>query len=344
MTPMTYDTKPSLQDLVCARLLIAPDEGLLVSRVKNDLKPYLDLAPSELADRIQSTITSLALQGGLERRGRSHVRLTAPGRARALEFLAVSTLPDRLPWGKFKNTFLIARSLELPAPVSPKAQQRIGTASGLRAAILRKRYHLPIDDYPTLIEARDAIAWRELGRETNEAFTLNRVLAWLVSKKLPEPTASPTEALNQLAIASVHARNAKPNELRIATVRNWVRDGAAPQEQAAEMSSAGGVPSTITAPAVDLPEFARRVRDTARTCESGRFGDDKVFISHIWRKLEPEMKRDGIEEFKRRLGEANRLGLLSLSRADLVQAMDPEDVRESETAFLNARFHFVRIS
>ena len=47
--------------------------------------------------------------------------------------------------------------------------------------------------------------------------------------------------------------------------------------------------------------------------------------------------------FKQRLAEANNARLLDLSRADLVQAMDPEDVRLSEVAYLNATFHFIRI-
>ena len=48
-------------------------------------------------------------------------------------------------------------------------------------------------------------------------------------------------------------------------------------------------------------------------------------------------------EFKRQLAEANRAGLLALSRADLVEAMTPEDVRSSETPYLNATFHFVQV-
>ena len=46
---------------------------------------------------------------------------------------------------------------------------------------------------------------------------------------------------------------------------------------------------------------------------------------------------------KRRLVEAHRNGLLELSRADLVQAMDPVDVRESETPSPNDTAHFIRI-
>ena len=46
---------------------------------------------------------------------------------------------------------------------------------------------------------------------------------------------------------------------------------------------------------------------------------------------------------RRGCAEANNARLLNLARADLVQAMDPEDVRLSEVAYLNASFHFIRI-
>jgi hypothetical protein len=41
--------------------------------------------------------------------------------------------------------------------------------------------------------------------------------------------------------------------------------------------------------------------------------------------------------------EANAHRLLTLSRADLVQLMDPGDVAESETPYLNAVFHLILV-
>lgn len=72
----------------------------------------------------------------------------------------------------------------------------------------------------------------------------------------------------------------------------------------------------------------------------GMFGSDRVFIRHLWERM-----GDGIslEDFKARLLEANRSRLLSLARADLVEAMRQEDVRPSEIANGPARFHFVAI-
>ncbi len=87
------------------------------------------------------------------------------------------------------------------------------------------------------------------------------------------------------------------------------------------------------------------MKAAARVCPTGRFGDNKVFIAHVWRAVQsdPGFATMDLPAFKERLAEANNARLLDLSRADLVQAMDPEDVRESEVHYLNATFHFVRI-
>jgi hypothetical protein len=70
---------------------------------------------------------------------------------------------------------------------------------------------------------------------------------------------------------------------------------------------------------------------------------NQVFISALWRatQREPNFPRLSLDAFKKRLIEANSQNLLHLSRADLVQAMDPQLVADSETPYLNATFHFV---
>ncbi|MDI1430199.1 hypothetical protein [Polyangium sorediatum] len=108
-------------------------------------------------------------------------------------------------------------------------------------------------------------------------------------------------------------------------------------------------PAPAPAPkGVPLPEddqaFAQRVLAAARATKTGRFGDDKVFISHVLRQLDADGFAIGdVGVFKDRLVSVNRRGLLSLNRADLIEAMDPKDVDASEAKYLSATFHFVRI-
>jgi hypothetical protein len=134
-------------------------------------------------------------------------------------------------------------------------------------------------------------------------------------------------------------------------LRRWFDSSAnapaVPQENASPAPVAPAWPPPVK-PLIDLPQddaaFAARVLAAARASKTGRFGDDKVFISHVLQQLTNEGARvNDAEEFKDRLVSVHRRELLSLSRADLVEAMDSKDVAASETRYLNATFHFVRV-
>jgi hypothetical protein len=93
--------------------------------------------------------------------------------------------------------------------------------------------------------------------------------------------------------------------------------------------------------AEDLAGFARRAQAAAAASPTGRFGDNKVFIAHVQAALaDPALD---LPAFKARLVDAHREVLVTLTRADLVEAMDPRDVAESETRYLGATFHFMRV-
>lgn len=77
----------------------------------------------------------------------------------------------------------------------------------------------------------------------------------------------------------------------------------------------------------------------------GKYGDNKVFISHLWDQLRttnPAYANISLQEFKSRLLESQQTGTgVTLSRADLVQAMDPKSVQESHVPHLGSDYHFV---
>lgn len=98
----------------------------------------------------------------------------------------------------------------------------------------------------------------------------------------------------------------------------------------------------------DPQEFAREAQSIADATMTGGFGENKVFISHVYRNA--KKKHPGLtwEEFRDGLLRANSQRLVSLSRADLVEAMDPNDVSQSVIALPGAsewsnraEFHFV---
>lgn len=70
----------------------------------------------------------------------------------------------------------------------------------------------------------------------------------------------------------------------------------------------------------------------------GMYGDDKVFIHAAWAA---SGTKDSLPEFKRKLVEAHRKGEVRLARADLVEAMDPYDVKRSDTHLNNSTFNFI---
>lgn len=107
-------------------------------------------------------------------------------------------------------------------------------------------------------------------------------------------------------------------------------------------AKSGAVVAAAPEAAQDLAVFARRVLETARTLTTGRFGEDRVFISHVFQALRSEL---GMSEavFKARLLVANQKRLLSLSRADMVEWMDPTDVTASEIRNLGSTVHFIAL-
>lgn len=92
-----------------------------------------------------------------------------------------------------------------------------------------------------------------------------------------------------------------------------------------------------------LEEFAEKVHRavekvaTGPARETGTFGE-KVFIHAAWAIGKFDMTLD---EFKKKLVEAHRNRLVYLSRADLVEAMDPYAVKRSTTHLHNSTFHFI---
>src|SRR5262249_16255592 len=106
------------------------------------------------------------------------------------------------------------------------------------------------------------------------------------------------DSLVRLYVArSVGARRSDAKALRAALVQGWL----------SSPSPAAGAPAGDA-----LAEFAARVLDAAREARTGRYGDNKVFIAHVHRALGGD---DTLDHFKARLIDAQRGGLLTLSRA-----------------------------
>lgn len=111
-----------------------------------------------------------------------------------------------------------------------------------------------------------------------------------------------------------------------------------------EMSNPPKTPERADPP--DLATFAGQAKAAGNaTGKSGRFGADKVFVGDLHRTYQSMYGPISLERFKARLSEANNKRHLDVSRADMVEAMDPAKVRESESTHTgtSAQFHFLRV-
>jgi hypothetical protein len=338
-----------LPDLILARLLVAGKRAVGPKKLRDDVER---LSPTPTGEQWEATVEELADAGFLTRKP---LRLTDTGRARALAFLEVESLPPRANWGTVQGRYLVPRALGVPA-ADGKGRDRLKVADNLRAAALRKAYRLPIPENSSLTKTMEAAACRlvceQLGIDplpdwqALELAVLNR----LVNAPAPLNRKAMREQLPGHALG---ATRGGLQGLRDAILLRWLdsSDGT-PRAAPSATTQPAPEPRRLEPPRdeprelhLDPATFAATVQAAARSSPTGRWGDNKVFINHVWRQLreEPNFPRLDLAAFKERLAEANQRGLLRLERADLVEAMNPDDVRESETTFLTATYHFILV-
>ncbi len=346
-----------VESLVLARLLTAAAGGDAIAKIKKDLEPLLvhRWGGAALTERIEAALLALQSQGlvdllpGKTKKAAPKFVLTTDGRSRGHQFLGVTQLKPKTNWGAIRKTYLPAHVLGLPA-ASEAQFKALSNENAFQAILLKRQYELPIADTPKPDQAFDALAWKLLGFEgETRKFDIKSVKTALFNRALGDGrVADFKKAATRMLAQRLGARRDDPKELRDAVLRGWIdqnEPGAATSQAATTEQPPARPPTSVTSPPFDLPSFAAKVKEAARHSASGRFGDNKVFIAHVWKAFhaDPATAPMDLPAFKERLTEANNARLLDLSRADLVQAMDPEDVRQSEVHYLNATFHFVRI-
>jgi hypothetical protein len=314
-------------ELLLARLLVPTKRPPTLRAIRSGLDRFFRQQPT--TGRWQETVEALRSAGLLTPRA---LRLTDAGRTRALELLGIRELPPRCKWQTIQARFLLPVALGLP-PTARDARKRIEKAEGLAALLLKRHFDLPVGASPTLGQVLEALACKRLGfpGETSLAAVKAEVLSRLIDS---DERLTPQDLKKKLPRVLLNAKRGGVTGIREVVLHGWA-DGATRRPEPP--------PPLPPEPAeFDLTDFAETVKAAARDCPTGRFGDNKVFISHVWRRLsdEPPFRSMDLPTFKQRLTEANPR-LLTLSRADLVQAMNEADVRESETEYLGGRFHFI---
>jgi hypothetical protein len=221
----------------------------------------------------------------------------------------------------------------------------------LAVAILRGKTRNP--KATTVITLCDALIAEQLGLPPGPV-TLDRIRAHALARHAKIENKGSLDQLAGAAAAAVASlKKGDKRSLVDLLARRWtytaVTSASMNGPRAADAQlPLPPAPTIITARTTEPPAVPPKLLDLVREAiprigSDGRFGNEKVFVSAIWHRIErdhnvPDLSLAG---FKRWLVNANRDQLIDLARADLVGAMDPKLVAESEIEDLGATFHFV---
>lgn len=314
----------TLQRLLLARVCVKVKKPLtqaaVVQAVVAAISPPLTAAEADAA-------VAAALAGCVERGELSNqagkLRLEERGQQALARAWAVHTLPTIATWKHALQLVATGRG-DLKKPLD---------ADGLSARVLCEHHGLPATK--TAAQAVDLLAWRALGVERNQPFTIRAVQRYLLRDRVPEDVRVAPEVWRRMLAMRVlngagHDAAALTRALLVArTSLQPVRNDNAGAQSAAS----------------PLADFARAVQAAAVDPGVTRFHDDRAFIGSVWEHMRGHSPVGdmSLAEFKNQLIAAHRARLLEITRADLVGAMDPVEVERSEARYQNASFHFVAL-
>lgn len=353
MSQSTVHIQPErVQHLVLVRLLASKKpltaaalEKSIVSELSPvlgsaDAKKLFDTAVKELEQR--NDVKQVAPPKGKQARP----TLTDGGRQRALAALGLKAPPAKLDWSQAK------RRLALHTLAPAQAASSKLNADAIATQILIAQHGLPAS-IKTLRQAIDRLAWRALELDTDAPFTTSAVQKHVLRAIVPADTRASGNAWRRMfAMKAARASGNSADALARALLASNALEAAEapkiqstpqPRERAPAVSNDNGPNRTKP---LSLADFARSVANAAQSPQVRRFHGDRAFIGSVWdymraSKLIGDMS---LEEFKNHLVSAHRKQLLEIVRADLVGAMDPNEVRRSEARHDNATYHFVALN
>ena len=327
----TLATQPgtAVADLVLIRMTLPSKKPPAPSVMRKDVGKLLgsELSAAEFDD----LRSELASAGFLTKGKRNTFAPTDAGRERALRFLGVAELPSRTNW----STVIAKHLFPKAAGLSANAAAKLDSGDKLAAFVLKRKYGLSAGAGTTVNQVLEAVACKRLG--FSQETTLDGLLCVILSKLMGSDRLTKEKLIKQLPLFETGLTVASADAARCKVVREWLGGAPLPPQPLQQ-------PEPPPSEQFDLPVFAATVRALAASSPpQDRFHDNKVFIAALWQasQREPNFPRVSLADFKERLVEANSHNLLHLSRADFVQAMDPQLVADSETEYLNAKFHFV---
>jgi hypothetical protein len=356
MTSKREEVSISRIELVfLARLSVAkpPSENDVVKSVQPLAMPLE--SPAQAKMELSNVLLKLRKRGWVQGEKRA---LTAIGKHALREAFSIAATPT---WEQVREAHLPALSLGAQ-PKSAEADKMLKSGESIAVTLLRKR--LGFSEVFTAAALCDAILLQELGLPSvSGKLTLGRLRTLVLARRFDtEPKGKPDELVKRLAVKDCKASTAAKRSFNKVLGKQWIGEQT---DHTFVFTSGTGVdvvrnppppravehvqprpPQPPKPPGMPTPPdtLLNIVREALpRVGSEGRFGDEKVFVSAIWRGIEKDRRLSSfsLERFKRWLLTANRDGKLLLARADLVGAMNANLVAESEIEDQGATFHFV---
>ncbi len=338
----------NLKELILVRFLALPKQKKPgpAKICKEMYALFQEVFPARNAfdDLMDSAFNQLTDEQCIERKP---FALKDAGYQRALLYLGVAEVPGNMTWQTLRNSYLMAKVYGLDAE-SSEARKQLQDINKLKGCVINHAYALDLPGEPTLRQSIHALLWQKMGVATDVEFNEKNVIRHLLELDLDERSPLDAKSLRDVVVKKeIKAHSHRGYEIRQRILQQLVGKPSDKDQTTAKIHqiTANLSESEVVDEVPDIEAFAEQVQQAAQTSETGWFGERKVFISHIWRNMQKNAGYPKIDfpKFKRLLTDANKQELLTLSRADLVAAMDANDVAESETQHLNATFHFVNI-
>jgi hypothetical protein len=321
-------TRERLEVLILARLSVHSRHAPSLSNLTKSLHPFASrhVLANEWQASVDAALSSLRDLGHVDPK---NLRLSDAGRARLAKALRLERPPAAKTWNDFKKRYL--RVLLGQASNSGRAEPPLANA------VVASELGVSTERATTDAALADAWLARSLSLPGGKV-TLGPVKAALLARQLGVPVRKTVKEVLRLAAPKITgATSAKTDDLLQALAYRWLTSQSTDQpELAVPVQSSTGAPASLI----------HKIRAAANSPDAKHFSANKVFIGSVWQNLrsDPDLQPLGEAGFKQLLVEAHQRGDLTLSRADLVQAMDPGDVAASETQHLNATYHFIQVA
>lgn len=323
-------TRDRLEVLILARLSVSSKKAPTAANLTQSLYPFA--SRHVLAHEWKATVNSaLARLRDLGQVDEKKLLLSEAGRDRVMKALHLVTPATAKTWAEFKKKYL--RVLLGRASSSGRAEPSLANA------VIARELGVSTERAMTGAGLADAFLAKSLGLPEGEV-KFSFVKAVLLARRLGVPARKTVNEVLRLAAPKIAgATSAKTDDLLQALTYQWLSSQSA-DEPASEAAPTPAHPSPSAA------SLIQKIRAAANSPQAKHYSANKVFIGSVWQTLrgDPDLQPLGETGFKDLLVEAHQRGELTLSRADLVQAMDPGDVAASETRHLNATYHFIQVT